>query len=133
MHCPHFVDFCEKRCDQDAYSRRESLDRQQTQGFRKAQHAANKDDKRQYPGCIRLEEKYMELPVPDIMLLLFENVVYTRVARRVLEANPGATISVYKMKGLWEAIIYKVFHFAPKAKQEQKEAEVLQQSFSKPF
>ncbi|KAK3171989.1 hypothetical protein OEA41_004073 [Lepraria neglecta] len=107
----------------DACSRRESLDRQQTQGFRKAQHAANKDDKRQYPGCIRLEDKYVELLVPDIMLLPFENIVYTRVARRVLEANAGATISVYKMKGRWEAIIYKLFHFTPKAKQEQKEDE----------
>lgn len=70
----------------------------------------------------------LQLLVPQIKLLSFEQITFMDMVRWVLEANLGKTILRSDMVDLWDAIVHDIYSFQCSCSQAKKASEVCPQA-----
>ena len=115
--------YWEKRADEKAFFERE--ERFELCTFTKSQWNPTQAQKRNWPGCVLLEDNgRKEILIPRISLLALQQVNYMDFVKSVLQANPLKKISRFTMEELWVAVVTKIYHFEDGLDKELKIGEV---------
>ncbi|CAD6579093.1 MAG: hypothetical protein ASARMPRED_008953 [Alectoria sarmentosa] len=110
VECPMYDGYWEKCADEKAFFEREQ--RFELCAFTKSRWNPTQAQKRNWPGCVLLEDNgRKEILIPRIALLALQQINYMDFVKSVLQANPLKKISRFTMEELWVAVVTKIYHF----------------------
>lgn len=123
VECPMYDGYWEKRLDEKAFVER--AHRVELCAFNKSRRNPTQAQKRNWPGCMLMEDSELnDFVVPRISLLALQQVDYVEFVKSVLQANPLKTMSRFTMQELWVGVVTGIYHFEDTVEKELKIGEV---------
>lgn len=120
-HSPKYEIYWQKRLDADAFTAKRARQKSaEIWSFpRRLSREEKKDD-----GMILLGNREWEYILPEVQLMPLYDVFFLELAKKVLAANPGKSLTLTLMERLWRLLIREVYDFVDEVERKAKLEEV---------